>query len=141
MKLELLWVISIHLVKRLSDREGLNRKDLALLDDLIAPDYVDEKLQGRESAKQTMRMFYMGFPDLHVTIDDMIAEGDKVWLRLTVRGTHTGDFYGLSPTGKKITITAVDIFRIVDDKAIQGWTVNDYLDFYKQLGIIEYTEQ
>jgi len=109
LKLELLWVISIHLVKRLRDREGLNRKDLALLDDLIAPDYVDGQLQGRESAKQAMRMFYRGFPNLHVTIDDIIAEGDRVWFRLTVRGTHTGDFHGLTPTGKKITITTVDI--------------------------------
>ena len=89
--------------------EALNKKNLALLDDLIAPDYVDEKLQGRESAKQAMRMFHRGFPNLHVTIDDIIAEGDRVWFRLTVRGTHTGDFHGLTPTGKKITITTVDI--------------------------------
>jgi len=64
-----------------------------------------------------------------------------VWFRLTVKGTHTGDFQGLSPTDKKIAISTVDIFRIVDGKAVQGWTVNDYLDFYKQLGIIEYTEK
>jgi len=121
--------------------EAVNSKDLASLDDLISPDYVDMQLQGRESAKQTIKMFYKGFPDFHVTIDDIIAEGDKVWFRLKATGTHTGDFHGLPPTGKKMTITAVDIFRIVDGKAVQGWTVNDYLNFYKQLGVIEYTEK
>jgi C-1 hydroxylase len=121
--------------------EALNKKDLALLDDIIASDYIDAQRQGPESAKQAMKMFYKGFPDLHMTIEDILAEDDKVWFRLTARGTHTGDFQGLAPTGKKIIISTVDIFRIVDGKAVQGWTVNDYLNFYKQLGIIEYTEK
>ena len=82
-----------------------------------------------------MKMFYKGFPDLHTTIEDIIAEGDKVWIRVKATGTHTGEFLGLTPTGKKITITSVDIFRIVDGKIVQGWTVNDFLDFYKQLGL------
>ena len=120
--------------------EALNKQNLALLDDIIAPDYVDMKQQGLESAKQSMKMFYKGFPDLHTTIEDMIAEGEKVWVRVKATGTHTGEFLGLIPTGKKITITSVDIFRIADDKIVQGWSVNDFLDFYKQLGVIEYTE-
>jgi len=93
--------------------EALNKKNLALLDDLIAPNYVDEKLQGRESAKQTMRMFYRGFPDLHVTIDDMIAEGDKVWARYETTGTPA--------SGKKMEITSISIHRIVNGKIVEGW--------------------
>jgi predicted ester cyclase len=56
-------------------------------------------------------------------------------------GTHTGEYYGLAPTGKKITYTAVAICRIVDGKIVEGWGVYDMLDFYKQLGAIEYTEK
>lgn len=80
----------------------------------------------------------MGFPDLHVTIEDIIAEGDKVWIRLTQTGTHTGKFRGLRPTGKKIKYTAVTIWRIVDGKVAEGWGIYDQLDYYKQLGVINY---
>jgi predicted ester cyclase len=94
--------------------EALNQQDLASFDNLIAPDYVDMNGRGIERAKQSMKMFYQGFTDLHATIEDLIAEGDKVWVRLNVKGTRTGEFGGISQTGKKITIATVDIFRIDD---------------------------
>ena len=120
--------------------EALNKKNLALLDDLMAPDYVDHthQLQGLESLKQLVEEESKGFPDFHVTVEDIIAEGNKVWVRLKETATHTGEFRGLAPTGKKITYTAVAIWRIVDGKVVEGWEVYDLLDFYKQLGIIEY---
>jgi predicted ester cyclase len=88
-------------------------------------------------------MIYKGFPDLHDTIERarIIAEGDKVWVRVKVSGTHNGEYRGLAPPGKKITVTFVGIYRIVDGKAVERWSAYDKLDFYKQLGLIEYTEK
>ena len=83
-------------------------------------------------------MVYKGFPDLHDTIEGIIAEGDKVLVRVIVTGTHAGKYRRLVPTGKKITVTYVGIYRIVNGKVVKRWSVYDLLDFYKQLGIIEY---
>jgi len=114
-----------------------------LLDKFLAPDYVHhaQKLRGLENVKQYEAMIYKGFPDLHDTIEDIIAEGDKVWVRVKVTGTHSGEYRGLAPTGKKVTVTYVGIYRIVDGKAVERWSAYDMLDFYKRLGIIEYTEK
>ena len=123
--------------------EAFNKHNPALLDELMAPDYVDNPRQfrGLESYKQHLTMFYKSFPDTHETIEDIIAEEDKVWVHVTAKGTHTGEYHGLAPTGKKITFTVVDIWRIVDSKVVEGWHVEDHLDLLKQLGVIEYTEK
>jgi len=119
--------------------EAYNKHDLAL-DDLMAHDFFDHTLQlrGLDSFKQFYAMFFKGFPDTHATIEDITAEGDKVWVRVKVTGTHTGEYRGIAPTGKKITFTGVDICRIVDGRVVEAESVNDFLDFYKQLGVIEY---
>jgi len=123
--------------------EAVNKRDPASLDELMAPDYVDHALQlhGLEANKQVLTMFLKGFPDWHETIQGIIAEGDKVWVRFKSTGTHAGEFRGLAPTGNKFTETGVLIYRIVDGKIAEGWTVSDLLDFFKQLGVIEYTEK
>ena len=120
--------------------KALNMKDLDLLDELAAQDYFDRtrKLRGLENLKRLATMVFKAFPDFHETVEDIIAEGDKVWTRCTVKGTHTGEFHGLVPTGNKFTMTAVDIWRIVDGKVVEKVGVLDQLDFYKQLGDIEY---
>jgi len=123
--------------------EELNKRNHAIHDELIAPDFVDHALhlRGLESYKQYETIFTKGFPDMHRTIEDIIAEGDKVWIRMTGTATHTGEFLGLAPTGKKITLTGVMIWRIVDGKIVEKWAALDNMDFYKQLGLIEYTEK
>ena len=120
--------------------ETVNKRDLALLDELIAPDYVDTTLQlkGLKGFRQSVTLLYEGFPDIHATIDDIIAEGDKVWDRVTLTATHTGEYRGLAPTGKKIAFKGVRIWRIVNSKVVERESFYDFLDFYKQLGIIEY---
>ena len=120
--------------------ETVNKRDLALLDELIAPDYVDTtlRLKGLKGFRQSVTLLYEGFPDIHATIDDIIAEGDKVWDRVTLTATHTGEYRGLAPTGKKIAFKGVRIWRIVDSKVVERESFYDFLDFYKQLGIIEY---
>jgi predicted ester cyclase len=84
---------------------------------------------------------YKGFPDFHVTIEDVIAEGDKVCVRVKYVGTNTGEYRGLAPTGKKIAFTSVQIYRVVDRKIVEREAVFDMLDFLEQLGSIEYTEK
>jgi len=122
--------------------EAYNKRNLDLVDDLVAPDYVDHTNQvGREGLKQLFDMGFKGFPDWHETIEDIIAEGDKVWVRLAYTGTHKGEFLGLAPTGKKITAKDVDIYRIVNGKLAEYWSVTDNVNILKQIGAIEYTEK
>ena len=120
-----------------------NKRNLDLLDDIVAPDYFDHTHQrrGLENLKQVLNMGFAGFPDWHETVDDMIAEGDTVWARLTYTGTHTGEFFGLPPTGNKATTKAVGIYRIVDGKLTEGQWITDGMDLYKQTGAIEITEK
>ncbi len=122
--------------------EAYNKHDLSSIDEFVAPDFVDHSHKtGREGIKQLFGMAFKAFPDWHETIEDIIAEGDKVWIRAKSTGTHTGEFMGIAPTGKKITTEMVDIFRIVNGKLAEYWNVTDASDFNKQLGIIEYTEK
>ena len=123
--------------------EELNKRNLAVLDELIAPDFFHptHQLRGPEGYKQFMVMFSNAFPDWHETIEGIIAEGDKVWHRFKCTGTHKGEFYGLAPTSKKVSWTGVNFWRIVDGKVVEKEGVYDQLDFYKQLGVIEYTEK
>jgi len=126
--------------------EVFNKHNVALMDDFIAPDVViDHTLQGLDSFKKFETNFIRGFPDYHETIEDIIAEGDKVWVHFKVTGTHTGEWnllgITLAPTGKKVTYTGVGIWRIVDGKVVERKSVRDMLDFLKQLGVIEPTEK
>ena len=121
--------------------EAYNRRELDF-DSFIAPDYVDHSNKvDREGLKQLFNAGLTAFPDWHETIEDIIAEGDKVWVWLSYAGTHKGDFMGLPPTGKKITSQAVDIYRIVDGKLAEYWNVTDNLNIFKQIGAIEITEK
>ena len=122
--------------------ESYNKHNLDSFDEFIAPDYIDHIHHGGpEGVKQVFNMAFKAFPDWHETIEDIIAEGDKVWVRLTYTGTHTGEFRGLAPTGKKITTTGLMIYRIVNGKLVEGWDLSDYLALLKQIGAIEYTEE
>ena len=122
--------------------EAYNKRNLDLIDDFVAPDYVDHTNKvDRDGLKQLFTMGFTGFPDWHEAIDDIIAEGDKVWLRLTYTGTHTGEFFGLPPTGNKVTMTAVAIYRITNGKLVEGWFINDGMDMFKQIGAIKITEK
>ena len=122
--------------------EAYNKRNLDLFDDLLAPDYYDHTSKvGIEGLKQLMNMAFKAFPDFPETIEDIIAEGDKVWARITFTGTHTGEFMGIAPTGKKVTTEMVDIFRIVKGKLVEYRDVNNNLDYFIKLGLIEYTEK
>ena len=122
--------------------EVYNKRDLDLIDDFIAADYVDHTNKvDREGLKQLFALGFEAYPDWHETIEDIIAEGDKVWVRLSYKGTHKGEFMGLAPTGKKVTSKAVDIYRIVSGKLAEYWNVTDNINIMKQIGAIEITEK
>ncbi len=126
--------------------EAYNNRNLDLFDDLVAPDYVDHthQQQGRESFKQLFTLAFDAFPDWHEHIEDIIAEGDRVWVCVNATGTHTGEWnlsgVPLPPTGKKVAMTMVFIWRIAGGKLAEGWEVDEDRGFLKQLGVIEYTE-
>jgi C-1 hydroxylase len=122
--------------------KSYNERKLHLIDDFVSPDYIDhEKNIGREGLKQLIAMGINAFPDWYETVEDIIAEGDKVWVLLSYTGTHRGEFMGLAPTDKKISAKAVDIYRIVDGKLAEYWNVTDNLNIFKQVGAVEITEK
>ena len=118
--------------------EGINQGNLAILDDFLAADFVTHAVPpgmpaNGESHKRAVQLLHTAFPDYHVTVEDMIAEGDKVMARLTVQGTQRGDFFGIPPTGKHVIWSAVDIFRFVDGKWVEYWLSTDSLGLLEQL--------
>jgi predicted ester cyclase len=80
--------------------------------------------------------WFAAVPDLAATIDDMIASGDKVFVRSTISGTQTGEFLGMPPTGKSFSIGSMDIVRIQDDQAIEHWGIQDTMAMMTQLGLM-----
>ena len=123
--------------------EADNKKDLSVLDELISPDFHDPafNLRGLEDYKQFEGAFFKGFPDWIETIEDIIAEGNKVWVSFTATGTHKGECFGLAPTGKKATFRAVQMWCVENGKVVSKDNVSDSLDFFRELGVIEYTEK
>jgi predicted ester cyclase len=120
--------------------EAVNSQDLDLLDDLLIPEYSNTqlKIQSREDLKQVLRRQYKGVPDVHRTIEDIIADENSVWIKVRITGTLTGEYRGISPTGKRFVMEAVPHYRIVDGKIVEGWSVWNDLDYYKKLGVIDY---
>lgn len=122
--------------------EAFNRGDWDAVDRLFAADYVDHDPSraglppGPEGVKQAWSMFRAAFPDLQGTIEDMITEGDKVVVRGVVRGTHQGELMGIPPTGKRVTVTLIDINRIEGGKLVERWAEQDNLGMMQQLGVI-----
>lgn len=117
-----------------------SQRNLALVDQLVAGDYVGHTpladIHGPDGAKQFEAMLHEAFPDYQVTVEDQIAEGDEVATRWTCRGTHKGEFQGMPPTGKQVTMTGITIFRIANGKLVEGWTNPDLLGMLQQLGAV-----
>jgi steroid delta-isomerase-like uncharacterized protein len=118
--------------------EAINTGNLALLEKFVAPDYVEhsEGFQGIEPFRQQITAFRAAFPDLHVSIDDLLIDGDRFASRTTVTGTHTGDLMGMPATGQHISVGAVDIGRIQNGQAKERWGSLDMYSLLTQLGVI-----
>ena len=120
--------------------EVFNRGDLSRVDEFLAPDFVErEELPpglpgGREGVKQLTAILRSAFPDFRATIDDLVAEGDKVVIRQTWTGTHKGEFMGVPPTGKSVSFGVIDILRIAGGKVVEHWGLMDSMSLMQQLG-------
>jgi steroid delta-isomerase-like uncharacterized protein len=128
------------LMRRFYD-EVVNGKNIALIDELATPDFVDHEafpgISGdREGLKQFFAMMRAAFPDFRMDVDDLIAEGDKVVARATMTGTHQGEFMGIPATGKKFSVSTIDIVRLSGGKAAEHWGVTDTGSMMEQLGAV-----
>jgi steroid delta-isomerase-like uncharacterized protein len=129
------------IVRRLYE-EVFNRRNLALADELAAPESISHEVppdlaaSGPEALRQVVRLLTTAFPDHHTTIEDLIAEGDKVVVRATFSGTHQGVFWGIAPTGRAFTQQQIHIVRITDGKVTEQWAMRDDLGMMRQLGVI-----
>ena len=123
--------------------EVWNQGKLTVIDELTAPNATyydpnvpDGKFTGTEGLKQFVQIYRGAFPDVRITINDQIAEGDKVVTRWTATGTHKGQLMGIAPTNKHATVTGVDIDRYQDGKVVEAWASYDMLGLLQQLGIV-----
>jgi predicted ester cyclase len=110
-----------------------------VVDEFIAPDVIQHVRNvppGREGIKQFFRMIYGSFPDAHLSVEDIVADGDKVAWRFTVRATHTGPFRGIPPTGRPVTLTGIAITRMREGQMAENWNETDDLGMVQQLGVI-----
>jgi steroid delta-isomerase-like uncharacterized protein len=111
------------------------------IDEIVAPNVlfhapVPMDATGAQALKQVWTVLLRAFPDLHVAVEDVIAEGDKVVCRNTVTGTHRGEFRGVPPTGKSVRYSEIFIFRFVDGRIAEIWGVVDVLSQMRQLGAV-----
>ena len=112
--------------------EGFNQGKLAVVDEVFAPNFLDRSTPsqppGAEGVKEYISAVRTGFPDIAVTIDDLITTDDKVVVRTTWRGTHLGIYGNYAPTGRQVTRTMIQIFRVVDSKLYEEWSEGNSLE-------------
>jgi predicted ester cyclase len=118
------------LMRRLFE-EGFHSGKLAVVDEIFHPNFVDrstpEQLPGTEGVKDYISMVRTGFPDISITIEDLVAEEEKVVVRSTWRGTHLGEYEGIAPTSKQVTRSMIQIFHVKDGKLLEEWSEGESL--------------
>ncbi len=129
------------LVRRLID-EVWNQGKLDVLHELVTSDYVrhdpswPDEIRGPEGFKQYAGTVHAACPDGRFTVEDLIAEGDKTAVRWTFKGTHQGEFLGIPPTWKEITLVGITILRVQEGKIVEAWGGYDALSLMQQLGVV-----
>jgi steroid delta-isomerase-like uncharacterized protein len=118
---------------------GVNKKNFSVRDEVLASNFVAHfpghaPLHGIDAFRQFTSAFFTAFPDLETTIDDLIADGDRVAVRQTWRGTQTGDFLHIPPTGKQVTFTSIEVYRVAGGKLAEEWVELDMFGLLQQLG-------
>jgi predicted ester cyclase len=118
--------------------EIVNQKNLTALDQFVAPNAVNHTVPAGfpQGPSQFLGLHFNAFPDLKVTVEDLLADGDKVVARVSILGTHQGALMAVSPTGKPFTGMAINIFRIVNGKMVEHWGLADRLGALQQLGVV-----
>ena len=127
--------------------ELFNEAKLDLADEIVTPEHVShdpstpEHLPGPEGERQLVTLVRGAFPDGRITIEDLVAEGDRVAVRWTFRGTHRGEFVGVAPTGNRVEMGAMDLFRVAGGKIAETWASVDMMTMMRQLGAIPTPER
>ena len=118
--------------------EVLNKRNLAALDQFVSPNAVNHSVPAGlpQGPSQFLSLHLNAFPDLQVTVEDLLADGDKVVARVSIRGTHKGALRGIAPTGKPITGMAINILRIANGQIVEHWGLADRLSALQQLGVV-----
>ena len=118
------------LMRRLFE-EGFHSGKLAVVDEIFHPNFVDrstpEQPPGTEGVKDYISMVRTGFPDISITIEDLVAEEERVVVRTTWRGTHLGEYEGIAPTSKQVTRSMIQIFHVKDGKLLEEWSEGESL--------------
>jgi steroid delta-isomerase-like uncharacterized protein len=122
-----------------------NKGNLDIINEFISPDLVYHNApqglpQNREGFRQMVTMFQAAYPDLHINIEDLVAEGDKVVVRWSARGTHKGELMGILPTNKQVTVHGIGLFRLAGNKQVERWEEMDALGMMQQLGAVPQPE-
>src|SRR5918994_6463049 len=122
--------------------EVFAKGDRDAIPELFAPDYVehdpasDEEIRGHEGVRRELSIYQSAFSDIEITVEDQIAEGDYVATRATLRGTHVEEFFGVPPTGNRVTVTGTVIQRVSEGKLAEGWWNWDTFGLLGQIGAI-----
>ena len=121
-----------------------HKGNLDAIEEFIAPNYIRHEshtesggdIHGPEGARQTIAMIRAAFPDIHFTMEDVLVDKDRVVVRWTCRGSHQGVFKNIAPTGRRVTFTGINIYRIADGKIVERWSNDDGLSLLQQLGVM-----
>lgn len=121
--------------------EVWNNKNEAAVDEMFAEDGVgyglgDENVVGPENFKVFHRAFVSAYPDLKVTVEDTLVDGDKIAVRCKVTGSHAGEGIGVSPTNQPVEFTGMVIVRVKDGKIVEAWNEFNFMEMYKQVGAL-----
>jgi predicted ester cyclase len=128
------------LVRRFVD-EVQSKGNTDLIYEICSPEFVNHSAPpdlpaDREGIKILTTMFKGAFPDSYFSVEDMIAKGDKVVTRKTFHGTHEGEFMGIPPSGRHVTVSVIDVVRISEGRVVEHWSVGDNLGMMQQLGVM-----
>lgn len=131
---------NIELVRSITER-GLNHGDVSFVDDVFSPDYEAhaaglELPKGPGAFREAVSFWRQSFPDFHTTIEQMIGQGEFVASRFSTTGTHTGTLGRIPPTGKRFTVSGVDMHRVVDGKVVESWISDDMPRILMEIGVL-----
>lgn len=130
-------VICVTFLEEVHNKNNLGAIDTYIANDVVSHDPFPGQKPGKEGLRETMEIFNKAFPDKKIKINDALAEGDKVMVKVTCTGTHQGEFMSIVPTGNTISYEEVLIFRIKNGKIVEHWAVADALSLMSAVGAVE----
>jgi steroid delta-isomerase-like uncharacterized protein len=118
--------------------EVINQRNLAALGQFLSPNAINHTVPAGfpQEPNQFLGLHLGAFPDMRATVEELLADGDKVIARVSYQGTHQGAFMGIPPTGKQINVMGINIFRIANGQLVEHWGLSDRVTALRQLGVV-----